>query len=256
MSVTFADTMQCPSPVVNTGWNQIVEQSLPTVRYLASRLASRLPSHVDIEDLVQVGIVGLLQSASRFDPERGYKFQTYASRRVQGAMLDYLRSLDWRPRSIRQKNRQMDKAQDAIEKRLGRNVTSEEMAEEMGVAVEDIQDWQNESSAEGDPLSIRTWGTESETSHKDTLESIADPSDSPEILAHTHEMEEILTHAIESLPDNEKVVIRLHYKEEVPMHEIGKVLGVKQGRVSQLHGQAVRRLRKRVGSPIRPSIAA
>ena len=119
MSLTVAVTPTPICPVPADPLHEMVHTSLPGVRFLANRIASRLPAHVDVEDLIQVGMVGLLQSADRFDPERGVKFQTYANRRVEGAMLDYLRSLDWRPRSVRQRNRKLEEAFSAVEQRLG-----------------------------------------------------------------------------------------------------------------------------------------
>ena len=98
---------------------EMISHSLPGVRFVANRLANRLPAHVDVEDLIQIGVIGLLQSAHRFDPDRGVKFQTFANRRVEGAMLDYLRSLDWRPRSVRQQNRELKKAMDHMQQQLG-----------------------------------------------------------------------------------------------------------------------------------------
>src|SRR3990167_5193269 len=108
MSQAAIAALDCPS--VAGPLEEMVNTSLPGVRFLATRLAARLPAHIDVEDLVQIGMVGLLQSAGRFDPNRGVKFQTYANRRVEGAMLDYLRSLDWRPRSVRQRNRRLQSA--------------------------------------------------------------------------------------------------------------------------------------------------
>ena len=116
------------------------------LRYLANKLASRLPAHVDVEDLFQMGMIGLLQSVDRFDASRGIKFQTYANRRVQGAMLDYLRSLDWRPRSVRRRNREIAVAVSTVEQRLGCSATSEQITAEMGISADEYNTWLAEGS--------------------------------------------------------------------------------------------------------------
>ena len=149
MSLSFAvatGRSAQPDPV-----QEMVDNSLPGVRYLANRIASRLPAHVDVEDLIQVGMVGLLQSVDRYDPDRGVKFQTYANRRIEGAMLDYLRSLDWRPRSVRRRGRELEQAMASAEQRLGESASQEELAEEMGVSAAELDQWIR------DACSPRSW---------------------------------------------------------------------------------------------------
>ncbi|MBI3896574.1 MAG: FliA/WhiG family RNA polymerase sigma factor [Acidobacteria bacterium] len=224
----------------------MVTHSMPGVRFLASRLANRLPSHVDVEDLIQVGVIGLLQSVQRFDPERGVKFQTFANRRIEGAMLDYLRSLDWRPRSVRQRNRQLKKTMEHMEQQLGETPAEEAVAAEIGLSSAAFQKWKKDSAVDGDPLSQLFWESETDDSASRAAEAVADSADSPEATLEKSQIQKILSEAMDRLPENERIVLMLYYYEHLTMQEIGQALGVKQGRISQLHSQALRRLRKRL----------
>lgn len=223
----------------------IIAEAKETVRYLASRLASRLPAHVDVEDLFQVGMLGLIQSAQRFDETRGVKFQTYANRRVQGAMLDYLRSLDWRPRSVRRRNRVVAEAISAVEQRTGEAANTEDIAAEMGLTSPQYHQWMLESSAHhGSSVPHFEYGAGDSTD--DLLNTVPDTSATPEETIVNEDLLDVLARAIEHLPETERTVMTLYYYEQLPMREIGKQLGVKQARVSQLHSQALRRLRLRM----------
>lgn len=232
-------------------------ESLTGVRYLASRLASRLPAHVDVEDLVQVGLMGLIQSAHRYDSERGVKFQTYANRRIQGAMLDYLRSLDWRPRSVRRRNRKLAQAVAAVEQRTGAAVSEEELSAEIGLSALELREWMQDYASAGSNAAPSFQDGRADDA-EDPLASIADPGQSPEEAVEEEEMRSVVAKAIDHLPENERAVLSLYYYEHFTMKEIGKVLGVKQARVSQLHSQAVRRLRLRMrkGTQTSPLSAA
>jgi RNA polymerase sigma factor for flagellar operon FliA len=223
----------------------LVEQAKESVRYLANKLASRLPAHVDVEDLYQMGMIGLLQSVDRFDASRGIKFQTYANRRVQGAMLDYLRSLDWRPRSVRRRNREIAEAVSTVEQRLGGTADSEEIISEMGISAEEYNTWLAEGSMPRAGEFVHA-DANSSAAAEDFMSTIPDTAATPEESVVSEQMQEVLAQAIEHLPENERIVMQLYYYEQVPMRDIGKQLGVKQARVSQLHSQALRRLRLRV----------
>ena len=236
---------------------QTMNESLAGVKFLAGRLASRLPAHVDVEDLIQVGLMGLLQCAERYDSGRGVKFQTYANRRVQGAMLDYLRSLDWRPRSVRKRSRQMAEAVAAVEQRTGESASEEDLADEMGMSASELRGWLQDYCSRGEHSAINFFDRGTEENPEDLISLIADPADSPETVVEKCEMRDKLALAIEKLPENERVVLTLYYFEQRTMREIGRRLGVKQARVSQLHSQALRRLRMRMRSqtPIAKSAA-
>jgi len=225
---------------------QTMNESLAGVKFLAGRLASRLPAHVDVEDLIQVGLMGLLQCAERYDSARGVKFQTYANRRVQGAMLDYLRSLDWRPRSVRKRSRQMAEAVAAVEQRTGESASEEDLADEMGMSTPELRGWLQDYCSRGEHSAINFFDRGTEENPEDLMSLIADPGDSPETVVEKCEMRDKLALAIEKLPENERVVLTLYYFEQRTMREIGRKLGVKQARISQLHSQALRRLRLRM----------
>lgn len=230
--------------------SRLLEQTLGTcmesVRFLAVRLANRLPAHVDVEDLIQVGLMGLMQCAHRYDSHRGVKFQTYANRRVQGAMLDYLRSLDWRPRSVRKRSRRLAQAVAAVEQRTGESASEEMLAEEMGMSSSELRAWLQDYCSRGEHSALHAHERAGEDSSEDLLALIADPGDSPEIAVVKRELRARLAQAIEHLPQTERTVLTLYYYEQRTMREIGRRLGVKQARVSQLHSQAVRRLRLRM----------
>jgi RNA polymerase sigma factor for flagellar operon FliA len=230
---------------------QAMNDSMAGVKFLASRLANRLPSHVDVEDLIQVGLLGLLQCAQRYDSDRGVKFQTYANRRVQGAMLDYLRSLDWRPRSVRKRSRRLAQAVAAVEQRTGESATEEGLAEEMGMSSPELREWFQDYSSRGEHSTIHIHDRRMEENCDDLLALIADPADSPETAVEKVELGQRLAQAIEKLPENERIVLTLYYYEQQTMREIGRRLGVKQARVSQLHSQALRRLRLRLRRDVR-----
>jgi RNA polymerase sigma factor for flagellar operon FliA len=225
---------------------QTVNDSLAGVRFMASRLATRLPAHVDVDDLVQVGLIGLLQSAQRYDSERGVKFQTYANRRVQGAMLDYLRSLDWRPRSVRRRNRKLADAAAVVEQRTGAPASEEEMAAEMGLSSPEFTKWMKDYASRGEQTVVSHGEHNGEENSENLLAWIADPADSPETVVEKQQLGSCVAKAIEGLPYSERTVLSLYYYEQRTMKEIGRILGVKQARVSQLHTQGVRRLRLRL----------
>lgn len=246
MSLTLAVAPSPACPLPPDPLQEMVDSSLPGVRFLASRMASRLPAHVDIEDLIQVGLVGLLQSADRFDPGRGIKFQTYASRRVEGAMLDYLRSLDWRPRSVRRRNRELGQALSDAEQRLGESASQEELAGELGVSVSDLDQWIRDSLSSGEWYAGAFPEQDPGEGSRDLLAELADPADSPEETVEKEQTQRVVAEAVDHLPAKERLVISLYYYEHRTMKEIGGILGVKQGRVSQLHSQALARLRKRM----------
>jgi RNA polymerase sigma factor for flagellar operon FliA len=233
-------------------FEQTLDECQAGVKYLAGRLANRLPAHVDVEDLIQVGLLGLLQCVQRFDARRGVKFQTYANRRVQGAMLDYLRSLDWRPRSVRKRSRRLAQAVAAVEQRTGESASEEELAFEMGMTASELRQWLADYSSRGEHAAVAHYDRDADESSEDLLALIADPADSPETQTERKQLAEKLAQAIERLPENERVVCSLYYFEQRTMKQIGRVLGVKQARVSQLHSQALRRLRLRMRRDARP----
>ncbi len=220
----------------------------PLVKFIAGRMASGLPSHVEESDLISYGLLGLIGAIERFEPERDIKFETFAVARVKGAIIDELRSLDWVPRSVRARAREIEKAHAELEAKLQRAPTDEEMAEKLGVTVEEFRDAllqiANSSVLALDDL--WTFADPEGGSQISVLDTIQDPDAiDPHDEAHTSEVKDRLAEAIESLPERERLVIALYYYENLTLREIGEVLGVTESRVSQLHTKAVIGLRSR-----------
>jgi RNA polymerase sigma factor for flagellar operon FliA len=213
----------------------------PLVKYVAGRMAAGLPSHVEEADLISYGLIGLIGSIERYEPDRDIKFETYAVQRIRGAIIDELRSLDWVPRSVRAKAREVEKAHSELENKLGRAPNEEEMADELGVSIEDFRttllEIANSSVLALDDL----WSaSDPDGGQVSLLDTISDPNAvDPEAAIDTAELKDRLAEAIESLPDRERLVIALYYYETLTLREIGEVLGVTESRVSQLHTKAV-----------------
>jgi RNA polymerase sigma factor FliA len=227
----------------------------PLVKYVAGRLGSGLPAHVDENDLVSYGLLGLIGAIERFDPDRDIKFETYAIARIKGSIIDELRAMDWVPRSVRSRARDIERAIGELERKLMRAPTDEEIAEKLGVTTDELNDSLSEigrsSIAALDELwTISSGGGGDQVALIDTIEDTQGPEPQSE-LAQT-ELKEALGEAIARLPEREKLVVTLYYYEELTLREIGEVLGVTESRVSQLHTKAILRLKARLaGSPTR-----
>ncbi len=231
-----------PAPAVLTSEQErILLEHLPIVRFLARRIHERLPQHVDIEDLVSAGVVGLMDAFSKFDPEKKVQFRSYAQFRIRGAILDSLRTLDWSPRELRRKGRAVEEAMRALTARLGRAPGEAEVAAEMGLELEEYQQLLGDLKG----LEIGTLHLErNEDSGEEELAYVPGrPEEDPLFRCLRGELEERLTEAIAELPDRERLVMTLYYYEEMTMREIGLALGVVESRVSQVHASAVAHLR-------------
>lgn len=213
--------------------NEIAENYLPLVRIVCGRLAVSLPPHLDKDDLLSSGFFGLLDAIDRFDVTRNIKFETYAGVRIRGAMIDYLRSKDWIPVSMRQKIRKYEQTVCRLENELGRTATDDELAEALEISIEELQTLVNQSnSATVIPLEeyLRT----------DAAEAIdTNPANSTELF----EIKETLSKAIERLPERERLVVSLYYYEEMTLKEISLVLHLTEARISQLHTKAIMKMR-------------
>ncbi|MDQ3730361.1 MAG: RNA polymerase sigma factor WhiG [Actinomycetota bacterium] len=221
----------------------------PLVKFIAGRMASGLPSHVEEGDLVSYGLLGLIGAIERFDLEREIKFETFAVARIKGAIIDELRSLDWVPRSVRAKARDVERAHAALEGSLARGPTDEEMAVKLEMTVDEFRDVLLEI-ANSSVLALDDLWTfadpEGGGGQISVLDTIQDPNAvDPENEANISELKDRLADAIESLPERERLVIALYYYESLTLREIGEVLGVTESRVSQLHTKAVLALRSR-----------
>jgi len=220
---------------------RVLLEHLPVVRFLARRIHERLPQHVDIEDLVSAGIVGLMDAFSKFDPEKKVQFRSYAQFRIRGAILDSLRTLDWSPRELRRKGRAVEETIRTLTQRMGRAPVEPEVAAEMGVSLEEYQTLLGDLKG----LEIGTLHVErSEDSGEEELAYIPGrPDEDPLFRCLRGEMVDRLADAITRLPDRERLVMTLYYYEEMTMREIGLALSVVESRVSQIHASAVVHLR-------------
>jgi RNA polymerase sigma factor FliA len=229
----------------------------PLVKYVAGRLGSGLPAHVDEQDLVSYGLLGLIGAIERFDPDREIKFETYAIARIRGAIIDELRALDWVPRSVRSRARDIERAIAALEGKLGRAPTDEEIAQRLGLSGDELEESLAEISRSSIAALDELWTVSGsggdQVSLIDTIEDTAAPD--PQGALSQTEMREAIADAIARLPEREKLVVTLYYYEELTLREIGEVLGVTESRVSQLHTKAVLRLKARLaGSTTRAAL--
>ena len=226
---------------------RVLLEHLPVVRFLARRIHERLPHHVDIEDLVSAGVVGLMDAFAKFDPHKKVQFRSYAQFRIRGAILDSLRTLDWSPRDLRRKARGVEEAIRALTARLGRSPGEAEVAAEMRMSLEGYQSLLGELKG----LEIGTLHMErGEDSGEEELAYIPGrPEDDPLFCCLRGELKERLAAAIADLPERERLVLTLYYYEELTMREIGLALGVVESRVSQIHSSAVLHLRSALKEP-------
>jgi len=219
----------------------------PLVKYVAGRLGSGLPAHIDEGDLISYGLLGLISAIERYDPERDIKFETYAIMRIKGAIIDELRALDWVPRSVRSRAREIERAIAELESKLGRAPTDEEIATKIGISEDELEESLSDISRSSIAALDELWSVSGEGDQVSLLDTIEDTeAPSPAEALDVTDVRETLADAISRLPEREKLVITLYYYEELTLREIGEVLGVTESRVSQLHTKAVLRLRSRL----------
>jgi RNA polymerase sigma factor for flagellar operon FliA len=228
-------------PALTGEQERVLLEHLPIVRFLARRIHERLPQHVDIEDLVSAGVVGLMDAFSKFDPAKKVQFRSYAQFRIRGAILDSLRTLDWSPRELRRKGRAVEEAIRVLTARMGHAPGEGEVAAEMALGLEEYQQLLGDLKG----LEIGTLHMErNEDSGEEELAYVPGrPDEDPLFRCLRGELEERLAEAIQNLPDRERLVMSLYYYEEMTMREIGLALGVVESRVSQVHASAVAHLR-------------
>jgi RNA polymerase sigma factor FliA len=218
------------------------------VKYVAGRMSSGLPAHVEESDLISYGLIGLINAIERFDIDREIKFETYAITRIKGAIIDELRALDWVPRSVRARGRGSERAHGKLEHRLHRAPTDEEMANELNLSVEEFQESLVKISNSTVVALDELWAvSDSSGDQVSLLDTLHDPdAPDPQQLLDASELKDRLADAISALPEREKLVIALYYYENLTLREIGEVLGVTESRISQLHTKAVLRLKSRL----------
>ena len=229
----------------------------PLVKYVAGRLGAGLPAHVDESDLVSYGLLGLIDAIERYDPDRHVKFETYAISRIRGAIIDELRSMDWVPRSVRARAREIERAITQLESQLLRPPNDEEIATKLGLSEEELDESLLEISRSSIAALDELWASPSGSGDAVALvDTVEDPhAVEPGGEVEATELKELIGEAISALPEREKLVITLYYYEELTLREIGEVLGVTESRVSQLHTKAILRLKARLaGAQTRASL--
>lgn len=219
----------------------LVEQHATMVKRIAHHLMARLPSHVQLNDLVQSGMVGLLEAAQNFDVSKGASFETFAGIRIRGSMLDEVRKDDWAPRSVHRNARKVTVAIKAVESRTGRDATDQQVADEMAVPLDEYYSYLQDSAG------TRLFSYDEVTEQDDSsLKLAASAAPTPFDEVQQDAFKEQLAQAIDTLPERERMVLALYYQEELNLKEIGSLIGVSESRVSQIHSQAALRLRTRL----------
>lgn len=220
---------------------RLILEHLPQVRLIARRIHERLPESVNLEDLISTGTLGLIAAIDRFDPNHNVKLKTYAEYKIRGAILDSLRGLDWAPRQQRKRSKQIEAAISSAEQRLHRAPTEEEIAQQLGLSVEEYHTWLV------DIRGVNLGSLEASSSEEDgrnLLKYISDDEEQwPSRLLERSELQRLLAGAIEKMPRTERIVISLYYHEELTLREIAKIINLHESRVSQLKSQAILRLR-------------
>ncbi len=228
--------------------DQLILAYSPLVKYVAGRMSSGLPAHIEEGDLVSYGLLGLIGALERFDPSRNIKFETYAISRIKGSIIDELRALDWVPRSVRSWARKVEATVTKLENELMRAPTDEETAAALGIEVEEFQDILNQISCSSIVALDEFWDATNANQDKVNLIDTIEDTDAPDPSRayRLQAIKETLAAAIQRLPEREKIVIGLYYYEGLTLKEIGEVLGVTESRVSQLHTKAILRLKGRI----------
>jgi RNA polymerase sigma factor for flagellar operon FliA len=223
--------------------DDVIRQYLPLVKRIAYHMMARLPASVEVDDLIQVGLIGLMDAVERFDGSQGAQFESYATQRIRGAMLDDLRDADWLPRHIRQKSRQIEAAINKLAQRHGRPPSEQEISTEMGISLSDYQSMLGD--VKGNQLLYYEDFSDEESS--DFLERyLVDDVSDPLSLLEDDGFRKGLIQAIEDLPEREKNLMGMYYEQDMNLKEIGAVMGVSESRICQLHSQAVARLRAKM----------
>lgn len=226
---------------------KLILEYAPLVKVVAGRLSMYLGYNVEYEDLVSYGVFGLIDAIDKFDRGKEVKFETYASLRIRGAILDQIRKMDWIPRTIRQRQKQIDTAMKELEQRNGRPATDAELAAYMGISEDEFLDWQNQVKADN-VISLNEYVEQGNDISSE--KSISSGFDTPESVIERSELKRMLEESLELLTDKEKKVILLYYYEELTLKEISRVLEVSESRISQLHTKALQKMKTKMGAYI------
>jgi RNA polymerase sigma factor for flagellar operon FliA len=225
--------------------NQVIMDYAPLIKYIAQKIAARLPSNIDLDDLFSAGVIGLMDAIDKYDPSRDNKFKTYAEFRIRGAILDELRNQDWVPRSVRETNKREERARSELEQRLGRPPTDKETAAQLEITLEEFHEKSGRTRVS--MLSLEELGGVHSGDKKSLLECLENPnSKNPFTMLKAKGVRDLLQKAVEELPEKQKLVLSLYYYEDLNLKEIGRILDVTESRVSQLHTQAVQKMRSKL----------
>lgn len=219
---------------------KLIVQYAPLVKYVAGRLSMYFGSNVEYEDLASYGIFGLIDAIDKFDINKGVKFETYASLRIRGSIIDSIRELDWVPRSLRQKNKDLEKIYSELENKLGHSATDKEVADKLGMEIDDFYKLINDISVTS-MMSLDEFLEQNYESNVATL--VPTRGDHPEDYVEFNEIKDMLGDAIDKLPEKEKLVVSLYYYDELTLKEISAIMNVSESRISQLHTKAILRMR-------------
>jgi RNA polymerase sigma factor for flagellar operon FliA len=224
-----------------------VKQYAPLVKYVAGKVAIGMPNNVEFDDLVGFGVFGLFDAIEKFDPDKHVKFKTYAVTRIRGAIFDELRTIDWVPRSVRQKTREVEETIRKLEASLGRAAADEEIAKAMRMNIKDFHNLMLKISGTSVLSLNEVWYSGEDNDKMSIVESIESPTSlNPDSIVEKEEIKRIIVEAINELPEKEKKVLVLYYYEDLTLKEIGEVLEVTESRISQLHTKAILRLRAKL----------
>ncbi len=223
---------------------QIINEYAYLIKYVAGRLSMYFGSNVEFDDLVGYGAFGLIDAIDKFDINKGVKFETYASLRIRGSIIDSIRDLDWVPRSLRQKNKELEKVYAELENDMGHSASDKEVAEKLGISMEDFYKLLND-------VNVSSMMSLEEFMEQNYERGLGIPSenleDKPEDYVQNSELKQILADAINKLPEKEKTVISFYYLEELTLKEISAIMNVTESRISQLHTKALLRMRGKLG---------
>lgn len=227
--------------------NLIIAEYAPLIKFIAQKISMRLPANIELDDLISSGVIGLMDAIDKYDETRENKFKTYAEFRIRGSILDELRAQDWVPRSIRDKAKALDRAASKLEAILGRIPEDEEVAEHMGITMEDFYEMKNQAK----PVSVLSIDEQASYSagDKKSLMNLVDglKGQNPYFQVNAKKVKKTIAKCIETLPERQRLVLSLYYYEDLNLKEIGGILKVTESRVSQLHAQAVNKLKVKLG---------
>lgn len=235
-----------PSKLTPQQKDKLIMEYAPLIKFIAQKIAVRLPSNIELDDLISSGVIGLMDAIEKYDPTRDNKFKTYAEFRIRGSILDELRAQDWVPRSVRDKSKMLDRTFVNLEAELGRSPTDEEVCEKLDITIEEFHDLVNQVRPVS-VLSIDDAATFSNVDKKSILNLLEGCKlNNPFNQLNLKSVKEVVTKSIEDLPERQRLVLSLYYYEDLNLKEIGKILRVTESRVSQLHAQAITRLRAKL----------